>query len=88
MEHLFRDVVVWVKKHEGNCKDVFYCANFHSLLEAESDTISREVSKSDSTNGYTSNFVVYTGKSDDGHTTTNLGQKAVIEVCRDTLGKG
>ena len=40
--------------------------------------------RADSINGYIDNFVVYTGKSDEGHT-TNLGYKVVMEACRDIL---
>ena len=43
--------------------------------------------RADSTNGYVDNFVVYTGKSDEGRT-TSLGYKVIMEVCRDLLGKG
>ena len=43
--------------------------------------------RADSSNGYISKFVVYTGKSDDGPT-TNLGHKVVMEVCKDILEKG
>ena len=43
--------------------------------------------RADSANGYIDNFVVYTGKSDDGPT-KNLGYKVVMEVCRNILGKG
>ena len=43
--------------------------------------------RADSANGYVSNFVVYTGKSDDGPT-TNLGHKVVMTVCRDIFNKG
>ena len=42
--------------------------------------------RADSTNGYIDNFVVYTGKSDDGPT-SHLGYKVVVEVCKDILGK-
>ena len=43
--------------------------------------------RADSTNGYIDNFVVYTGKSDDGPT-RNLGYKIVMGVCDDLLEKG
>ena len=43
--------------------------------------------RADSANGYVDNFVIYTGKSDDGPT-SNLGYKVGMEVCKDILGKG
>ena len=43
--------------------------------------------RADSTSRYIDNFVVYTGKSDEGRT-TSLGYKVVMEVCRDLMGKG
>ena len=36
--------------------------------------------------GYVSNFVVYTGKADGP--VKNLGNKIVMEICRDILNKG
>ena len=42
--------------------------------------------RADSANGYVNNFVVYTGKSDDGPA-KNLGYKVVMEICRNILGK-
>ena len=43
--------------------------------------------RADSVTGYIDNFVVYTGKSDEGRT-TNLGYKVVMEACRDILDQG
>ena len=43
--------------------------------------------RADSTNGYISEFIVYTGKSEDGRT-RKLDYKVVMEVCDDILEKG
>ena len=41
--------------------------------------------RSDSSNGYIDNFIVYTGKSSEGPT-LNLGHKVIMEICKDLFG--
>ena len=42
--------------------------------------------RADSITGYIDNFVVHTGKSDEGPT-KNLGYKVVMEVCKSYFGE-